>query len=79
MKKIKGHFRYPVPPDPIPSNLAFGLVLRKGWHWTPEGHCGCLVTQMYRPIRTIKTPPPKLKFYAPHPPRKLKICPPPPT
>ena len=27
---------------PVPSNSAFGLV-RKGWHWTPEGHCGCLV------------------------------------
>ena len=41
MKKIKGHFCSPSRPSrPVPSNSAFGLVLRKCVHWAPEGHCG---------------------------------------
>ena len=72
MKKIKGQFWYSVPPDPIPSNSAFGLVLRKCVHWTPEGHCGCFATQMYRPIRTIKTPHQNSNFMSP-PSQKMSL------
>ena len=35
MKKFKGHFSGPSNPS--------HQTRRKGFHWTPEGHCGCLV------------------------------------
>ena len=57
---------------PVPSNSRFALVVEMLSRWTPEGHCGCLVTQMYRPIRTIKTPHQNSKFM-PHPPKKMSL------
>ena len=37
---------------PIPWNSAYGLVLRLE-RWTPEGHCRCMVENMYKKIDTI--------------------------
>ena len=51
--------------QPVPSHQTRALralVVEMLSRWTPEGHCGCLVTQMYRPIRTIKTPHQNSKF-----------------
>ena len=31
----------------LDHNSAFGHV-RKGWHWTPKGHCGCLVENLFQ-------------------------------
>ena len=40
MKKFKGHFSGPSNPSHQTRRFA---PRRKGFHWTPEGHCGCLV------------------------------------
>ena len=71
MKKIKGHFSSPsVPPHQTRTPRA--LVVQMLSRWTPEGHCGCLVTQMYRPIRTIKTPQQNSNFMPP-PSQKMSL------
>ena len=49
MKKFKGHFAAPPHPSTPshPSNRSHRTrryaPRRKSFHWTPEGHCGCLV------------------------------------
>ena len=76
MKKIKGHKCSPSnPSNPShPSHPSHQTRPSASWcrcsHWTPEGHCGCLVTQIYRPIRTIKTPT-KTQNLCPHPPNPI--------
>ena len=48
MKKFKGHFSSPSTRPPVPPHQTrpFG-PRRKGYHWTPEGHCGCLVDWLH--------------------------------
>ena len=79
MKNFKGHFSLPSHPS-HPIKLGLRPRFCKGYHWAPEGHCGCSVSQMYRPIRTIKTPhqnsifmPPTLPKNELTPPPKLKF------
>ena len=53
-----------VPSVPSHQTRPFG-PRRKGYHWAPQGHCGCSVTQMYRQIRTIKAPHQNSNFMLP--------------
>ena len=50
--------------QPTRTTRPFG-PRRKGYHWTLQGHCGCLVTQMCRQIRTIKAPHQNSNFMLP--------------
>ena len=43
MKKIKGHFSSPSNPSNPSHQTRRFAPRRKGFHWTPEGHYGCLV------------------------------------
>ena len=51
MKKFKRHFSGPSNPS-NPSNPSHQTrrfaPRRKGFHWTPEGHCGCLVENWFK-------------------------------
>ena len=48
MKKIKGHFWYSVRPVHPSHQTRRFMPRRKGFHWTPEGHCGCLFENWFK-------------------------------